>query len=105
MSMTATPLRIPADVQKFADQRGLGPHLAPLIDALHRVFADAALSVELHHDPEAESLSWIVFSVEGSWDNYDEEKRLRDLWLAESAACCSTELLGDFSVHLRSRPA
>jgi hypothetical protein len=105
MSMIAVPLQIPDHVQAFADQIGLSPHLLRLTETLQRVFGDAAIGVDLHHDPEADALSWIVFSVEGNWRTYDEEKRLRDRWLAESAACCPSAMLGEFSVHLRSRPA
>ena len=98
MSMTATPLRIPADVQKFADQRGLGPYLAPLIDALHRVFADAALSVELHHDPEAESLSWILFEAEVAGWTIERTRIAEKEWRISLQAACPSDKATMFSL-------
>lgn len=80
MSITATSLQIPADVQAFADQRGLGPFLPRLAETLLSVFADATVSVELHHDPEAESLSWILFEAETSDWTVEQVRQAEKAW-------------------------
>jgi hypothetical protein len=80
MSIAASSLQIPADVQAFADQRGLGPYLPSLTESLLRLFADATVSVELHHDPEVESLSWILFETETSGWTVEEVRQAEKAW-------------------------
>jgi hypothetical protein len=89
-------LIIPADVQAFAEERGLAPYLPKVVEILHRVFAEATqLAVEVHDDPEIADLRWIVFDVDVPWSKQQWREGMK-AWHRETRAVCPAPLMPTF---------
>lgn len=95
---TPQKLVLPAEVQAFAQERGLTPYLPGILEVVGRVFGDAAdISVSVHHDPEVADWSWILFEVQVSWSKEQWRTGMK-AWYKETAAICPTTLLSEFSL-------
>jgi hypothetical protein len=98
-------LTIPAEVQAFAQDRGLAPHLPALVAVLQRVFHDATrASVEVHEDPDIAGLRSLLFEVEVPWSQEQWRAGMK-AWRRETAAVCPSQFLTEFGLVTYRRPA
>lgn len=90
MTVVAAPQRVAvsAAVLTLADELELTPYLHAIFDAVDRVFADAKrITVEVHQDPEAASLRWILFELEVPWSK-ERHREAMQTWHRELDAAC-----------------
>ena len=107
MSAIATApkrLVLPPDVQAFAQERGLTPYLAGILDVLHHVLADATtVTVELNDDPEDPGLRCILFEAEVPWSKEQRRIAVKE-WHRATAAICPAPLHPTFCLITYRRP-
>src|SRR4051794_27718912 len=107
MSMIAVnvlPLEVSPEVHRYVRARGLEPYFAALVAILRRLFADATrFDVEVHHDPEIEGLSWLLFEVEVPWDSFEQVRTALDVWYRDTAALCPAPLITTFTLSVWRR--
>lgn len=105
-AITTAPqnLVLPPDVLAFAHERGLAPYLPDVLEALHRIFAEASkLMVELHDDPEEAGLRCILFEVEVPWSKEQWRAGMK-MWHQETASVCPAPVRCSFSLIAYRRP-
>jgi hypothetical protein len=97
-------LTMPPEVQVFARKRGLEPYLPGIVEVFLRIFDEGRKrSVMVHHDPEVEGLSWLLFEVEVPWPTFEQARQADIEWYQETAALCPAPLLCEFSLIIRRR--
>ena len=100
---TAIPVKlsISEEVPAFVAKRGLEPYFPSLVNILERMFADATkVTVEVHHDPEVEGLSWLIFDVYTPMDSSEQVQAATTEWFRRTAAVCPSHLLTEFSLSI-----
>lgn len=101
---TPAPLTVSPEVLDDARRRGLDQCMSQLVEVAQRVFAEAkSITVDVELDPEIADLSWIVFTVEGPFAAFEQQRRLRQQWYDETAAVCPKHLLGELALNVWSR--
>jgi hypothetical protein len=85
----ALPLpTIPAEVQTFAAENGVGRYLTPLIELARQAFPSAALEVSLEQDAEDETHQYIAVDVEVSGRQTEELLAGQRIWSVGISGVC-----------------
>lgn len=80
-SMAALPRPgIPAEVESFAADRGLGGYLNAVIELAQRAFPSSALLVSVGQDAEDESHRYIAFDIDATDQSADELLAGQQAW-------------------------
>lgn len=84
----AKKLTVPPDVQVYARELGVEHFLPAVLGLVESVFADAkCMSVEVHDDPEAAGLRWILFEVDVPWSR-EQWRDAMKTWHRELPLVC-----------------
>lgn len=104
ITLNAPPLEVSPEVHRYVRERELEPYFPALVAILRRLFADATrFDVEVHHDPEIEGLSWLLFEVEVPWDSFEQVQTALDIWHRETFALCPATLITAFTLSVWRR--
>ncbi len=91
----------PADVLAFAAREKVSQYLQPLLEATHRVFPTAEVTVFFERDVELRDLEYIVFEVHVPLADLPDLLASRHQWSDETFRVCPAPWHGAFVFSLR----